>query len=63
VDDLQLLTVKDLADLLRCSVYTVRRKVRLGLLPPPLVLGPRLHRWRRRDVERLTPGRLVKFKG
>lgn len=57
--DLDLLTVVDVANLLRVSPRTVWRWVSVGLLPAPLRVGAKCTRWReaelRRHVEALRP--------
>jgi predicted DNA-binding transcriptional regulator AlpA len=48
--DDRLLDVREVASARRCSVATVWRDVRRGLLPSPLYLAPHRPRWRLRDV-------------
>jgi excisionase family DNA binding protein len=47
----ELLTVRQVADLLQVSVSTVERMTRRGEGPPSIKFG-RSRRWLRRDVER-----------
>jgi excisionase family DNA binding protein len=47
----ELLTVREVADLLKVSVSTVERMTRRGEGPPSVKFG-RSRRWLRRDVER-----------
>jgi excisionase family DNA binding protein len=51
VDSLELLTVKDVAALLKVHKKTVWSWVSAGVLPGPLHLGPRCVRWRRATIE------------
>jgi predicted DNA-binding transcriptional regulator AlpA len=48
--DTSLLTIHDVAKVLRCSRRSVRVYVSQGLLPPPVKIG-RLARWRPADLE------------
>jgi excisionase family DNA binding protein len=52
VDDLTLLTVKQVARRLAISVRSVWRHVRSRRLPAPFYPTPRAPRWRRTDLER-----------
>ena len=52
LDDLNLLTVKQVARRLAVSVRSVWRHVRSGWLPPPFYPTPRAPRWRLADLER-----------
>jgi len=57
LDDLNLLTVKQVARRLAVSVRSVWRYARAGRLPAPLYPTPRSPRWRLADLERfLTAG-------
>jgi len=53
-----LVTVKDIALLSSRGVISVRRDVKRGLLPKPIVLGPQTHRWRLGDVRAYLKGEL-----
>jgi len=57
LDDLTLLTVKQVARRLAISVRSVWRHVRSGWLPEPLYPTPRSPRWRRTDLERFLDAR------
>ena len=46
-----LLTRNDLLKLLKIDIRTLRRMVRAGEVPPPIILANRTHRWRRSTVE------------
>ena len=46
----ELLDVKQVADLLHCSARTVQRHVGDGLIPPPVRIG-RLVRWRAAEID------------
>ena len=48
--DDRLLDVREVAAIRRCSIATVWRDVRRGLLPTPVYVGPHRPRWRLRDV-------------
>ena len=48
----ELLTVADIADLLRVSTRTIHRYRSEGRLCEPLLLGGRTPRWRRADIQR-----------
>jgi len=50
--DERLLSAKDLAEILGCSQRSIWRLCSSGRLPSPVRLGPRLVRWRAKDVER-----------
>jgi excisionase family DNA binding protein len=52
--DLELLTVKEVADLLRCSPATVRRLDRRGHLPAVKIQGSAIVRYQRQDVVALV---------
>lgn len=45
-----LMTVSQVANMLGVHELTVRRMVKDGRLPKPLVLTPRTHRWRREVI-------------
>ncbi len=47
----ELLTKKEVADLLRVDVRTLRRMVRSGEVPAPVRIGDRTDRWRRTTIE------------
>jgi excisionase family DNA binding protein len=47
----ELLTVKDLAEILCLSVREVYRKAAAGELPAPIKLGHRTTRWRAREIQ------------
>lgn len=49
-EDLELLTIKELSQLLRRCRTSIRADVRAGRLPAPIALGPRHRGWLRRDV-------------
>lgn len=51
-----LLTLSDLAHLLRVSERKIRTLVSKGILPKPIVLGERGYRWRSVDVENFLQG-------
>jgi excisionase family DNA binding protein len=51
MSDAELLTVRQVAELLQVSVSTVERMTRRGEGPPSVKFG-RSRRWLRRDVER-----------
>ena len=55
---MELLTVQDVARMLRCSTRTVREYVSRGLLRPVRV-GPRLVRFTAREIERFIGGEPV----
>ena len=46
-----LLTRSDLLNLLKIDIRTLRRMVRAGEVPPPIILADRTHRWRRSTIE------------
>jgi len=46
----ELLTVSDIAELMRVSTRTVHRYRSEGLLCEPILLGGRTPRWRREDI-------------
>jgi predicted DNA-binding transcriptional regulator AlpA len=48
-----LMTVRDVATLLKCGVATVWRNVQRGNLPQPVRFGG-CTRWRRSDIEAIT---------
>lgn len=48
--DIELLTITELAKLLRRCRTSIRADVRAGRLPAPIALGPRHRCWLRRDV-------------
>jgi predicted DNA-binding transcriptional regulator AlpA len=50
-DDALLVKITDLAVMLQISLKTVRRRLKAGAIPPPLVLGYHIHRWSRRELE------------
>lgn len=52
--NLDLLTVKEVADLLRCSPATVRRLDRRGHLPAVKIQGSAIVRYQRQDVVALV---------
>jgi len=61
LDGLQLIDIGGLSKLLSMSPSTVRRHVAQGELPQPaLRLGPRLIRWRLRDIQAWMDGRAVR---
>ncbi len=47
-----LLTIQDLAAMLKMSKRTVERRVADGSLPKPITIGPRILRWRTNDIEK-----------
>lgn len=47
-----LLTAAQVADLLQVDRRTLRRMVRAGAVPAPIILGEHTQRWRRRSIER-----------
>lgn len=49
--EILLLTVGDVAEMLRCSTKTVLRMVAAGEFPDPVRLGVQGVRWRKADVE------------
>ena len=51
MDELKLLSDREIAALLGVSRASVWRWTRRGLLPAPLIVGQRTRRWRRGDVE------------
>lgn len=55
------LTVRQIAEMLRCCPQTVRNWVKRDLLPPPLALGKRKRLWEAEAIEcrlaKLHPGR------
>lgn len=48
--DLELLTIKDLSQLLRSCRTSIRADVRAGRPPAPIALEPRHRGWLRRDA-------------
>ena len=49
-----LLTLREVADLLGVSYETAKKWRQKGLIPPPVVYVTRRHqRWDRRDIERI----------
>jgi len=48
----QLLDAREVAGLLRISMPTLWRCVKQERIPKPIRFGPRLLRWRLRDIER-----------
>ena len=46
----EMLTRKELAERWRCSVETIKRRERAGILHP-VILGARMPRYRRTDIE------------
>jgi predicted DNA-binding transcriptional regulator AlpA len=48
----QLLDAREVAGLLRVSMPTLWRCVKQERMPKPIRFGPRLLRWRLRDIER-----------
>ena len=49
-EDIELLTIAELAKLLRRSRTSIRADVKAGRLPAPIALGPRHRGWLRGDV-------------
>jgi predicted DNA-binding transcriptional regulator AlpA len=49
-EDIELLTIAELAKLLRRCRTSIRADVRAGRLPAPIALGPRHRGWLRSDV-------------
>jgi len=47
----ELLSVSDLSRLLRISKRSIWRLVALGKFPQPVRLGPKMVRWRAREVD------------
>ena len=47
----ELLTVRDMCDLLRMSRVQLYRRINAGTIPPPMHLGPKTPRWRRAAIE------------
>lgn len=47
-----LLTLREVAGRLRCSVRTVQRYVAQGLLPPPIRLTAQKCLWRESDIQK-----------
>jgi excisionase family DNA binding protein len=52
----QMLTVDEVADLLRVTRVTVYRMIRRGDLPVPVKVGPRSVRFRKRDITAVING-------
>lgn len=50
---------REVADYLRVTRGTVSRLVKAGVLPPPIVLSERVHRFRREDIEAIMRGETV----
>jgi excisionase family DNA binding protein len=48
---LRLLTIKDVAEILRVDTRTVRRYFSNGVIPPPIILGGSV-RWRASDIQK-----------
>ena len=44
--DEALIDPRTVAGLFSCSVETIKRRVRAGQFPSPIVLNPNTHRWR-----------------
>lgn len=51
VADDVLLTVREVAAMLRCGISTTWRDARNGRLPRPLYVAPKLPRWRLGDLK------------
>ena len=49
-EDIELLTITELAKLLKRCRTSIRADVRAGRLPAPIALGPRHRGWLRSDV-------------
>ena len=49
-EDIELLTIAELAKLLRRCRTSIRADVKAGRLPAPIALGPRHRGWLRSDV-------------
>jgi len=52
VGDDQLLTLRDVCDLIRISRSTVYKRITEGTFPPPIRLGTRTVRWQYIDISR-----------
>ena len=50
-DKKQLMTKADICNLLSISDSTLFRLRRDNVIPPPLILGARIIRWQRKDIE------------
>ena len=50
----QLLKAREVAEVLAISMPTLWRYVKLERIPQPIRLGPRVLRWRLRDIERFV---------
>lgn len=51
VGDDALLTVREVAALRRCGVSTVWRDTKAGTIVAPIYVGPKMPRWRLRDLK------------
>lgn len=60
LEEERLLTAKEVCELVAISVSGLRLMVRSGRFPPPLVLAPRIHRWRPSDVSQALAKRVKK---
>lgn len=49
-EDIELISIAELAKLLRRCRTSIRADVKAGRLPAPIALGPRHRGWLRRDV-------------
>ena len=54
----RLLSRQEVQEKLGVSRSSIYRMLEAGTLPPPLELGPRLLRWRSKDVEAIMSGDL-----
>jgi prophage regulatory protein len=48
--DMELLTAKDVCELLKVNASTLWRWVKAGNFPAPMAIGPNCTRWQRREV-------------
>ena len=48
--DIKLLTAREAAEALSVSVKQFYKIAKAETFPRPIVLGPRMHRWRARDI-------------
>lgn len=56
LEEATMISLSDTAELLGVHETTVRRWVRDGNLPKPVRLGPRVVRFRRKDIEQIVKG-------
>jgi prophage regulatory protein len=60
MNDMQMLTCRDLQELLKISKATIYRWVEAGEFPKPLHLGASMVRWRSTDIEKWLADKDIK---